>query len=137
MAFDINFTDQGLGLIFKRTVSSASSGDLAKALVAFLHEKKEALSALRYLYIDYTDADKLKVSMEDVLRFVEIAKIIAQENNRLVVAICAPHFENYCLTKMWEVHLPEDFGWITTAFRDQDKSRAWLQKTIGDNLTFV
>lgn len=137
MAFEINLTDQGMGLIFKRTVSSASSGDLAKSVVAFLHDNKGALSALRYLYIDYTDADKLKVTTEDVLRFVEIAKIIAQENNKLVVAICAPQFENYCITKQWEVRLPDDFGWITTAFRDQDKARAWLQKAVKENLTFV
>lgn len=137
MSFKIHFADQGIGLIFKRTVSPAASNDLANNLITFLHENKETLPALRYLYIDYTEADKLKVTKDDILRFVEIAKIIALENNRLVVAICAPQFENYCITKMWEVHLPEDFGWITTSFRDQEKTNAWLKKTVHGNLTFV
>jgi hypothetical protein len=75
--------------------------------------------------------------MEDILRFVEIAKAIAMKNNKLVVAICAPQFENYCITKMWDVNLPDDTGWVTMAFRDGDKAQAWLQKTVHETLTFL
>jgi len=137
MSFNIHFADQGLGLILKRTVGTDSTNDFANALVAFFRGHKERLSAIRYVYIDYTEAYKLKVSMEDILRFVDIAKIIASDNKALVVAICAPQFENYCMTKMWEVHLPEDTGWLTMAFRDKEKTQAWLKKTVRENLTFV
>jgi hypothetical protein len=137
MSHNVYFTDQGLGLIFKRTVGSAASKDIGKELVNFLHENKVALPAIRYLYIDYSEADRLKVSQEDILQFVEIAKIIAQENSQLVVAICAPQFDNYCITRMWEVNLPDHFGWTTTAFRDREKAQAWLQKTVQASLTFV
>jgi hypothetical protein len=137
MSFKVNFADQGCGLIFKRCVSTSSSKDISAALAGFLNENKEALPALRYLYIDYSEAGKLQVSMEDIMRFVEIAKTVAMVNNTLVVAICAPQFENYCITKMWDVHLPEDNRWITMAFRDQDKAQAWLQQTVQKDLTFV
>jgi len=137
VSFNIHFADQGLGLILKRTVGPDSTNDFANALVAFFRGHMERLSAIRYVYIDYTEADKLKVSMEDILRFVDIAKSIASANNTLVVAICAPQFENYCMTKMWEVHLPEDTGWLTMAFRDKEKAQVWLQKTVQEDLTFV
>jgi hypothetical protein len=137
MSFKVNFADQGFGLIFKRSVSTSSSKDISTALAGFLHENKEALPSLRYLYIDYSEAGKLQVSMEDIMRFVEIAKTVAMVNNTLVVAICAPQFENYCITKMWDVHLPEDNQWVTMAFRDQDQAQAWLQKTVQKDLTFL
>jgi hypothetical protein len=137
MSFKIHFADQGFGLVFKRSVSSSSSKDISDALAVFLNDNKEALLAIRYLYIDYSESGKLTVSMEDILRFVEIAKTVALENKSLVVAICAPQFENYCITKMWDVHLPDDTGWITMAFRDGDKAKAWLQQTVQEELTFL
>ena len=137
MSFNIHFADCGLGLILKRSVGTATSSELAHALTVFFKQHNEALSALRYVYIDYTEADKLKVTTEDILQFVEIAKIIASKNSELVVAICAPEFENYCITKTWEVHLPDDFGWVTTAFRDPDPAKSWLKKVVQDDLRFV
>lgn len=137
MSYKIHFADNGLGLIFKRSAGSAStSSDFAKALVDFFHVHKSSLPAIRYVYIDYTESDKLKLAKEDILQFVEIAKIIAAENNTLAVAICAPQFDNYCITKTWEVHLPDEFGWVTTAFRDQDQALSWLKKTVDENLSF-
>ena len=137
MSFNIHFADCGLGLILKRTVGTATSSELVHALTVFFKHHNEALSALRYAFIDYTEADKLKVTTEDILQFVEIAKIIASENSKLVVAICAPEFENYCITKTWEVHLPDDFGWVTTAFRDPVQAKTWLKKVTQDDLVFV
>ena len=113
-----------------------SSADLANAIVGFLRESKRDLPAVRYLYIDYSEVDKLRINMGDVMRFVEVAKIIASENSSLIVAICAPQFDNYCITKMWEVHLPDDFGWITHVFRDQGEAKAWVNKTVQENLSF-
>jgi hypothetical protein len=137
MSFNINFADQGMGLILKRTTGSASGKAIAKSLVAFLHENKEALQDIRYMYVDYTETAKLKTPMEDIIQFVEIAKTVILKNNKLVVATCAPQFENYCLTKLWEVHLPEDLGWIIMGFRYETKAKEWLIKTVQQNLTFV
>lgn len=138
MSYKINFADHGKGLIFKRSVGSSSdSSDFAKAIVIFFQEHKSSLAAIRYVYIDYTEADKLLLSNDDIMRFVEIAKIIAVENSHLIVAICAPQFENYCITKKWEVHLPDEFGWETMAFRDQKKTFDWLKTVVKEDLTFT
>ncbi|MDD2850564.1 MAG: hypothetical protein PHY09_01515 [Desulfuromonadaceae bacterium] len=138
MSYQINFADNGKGLIFKRSAGAAvNTSDFEKAIVRFFQEHKSALAAIRYVYLDYTEADKLKLAMEDILRFVEIAKIIAMENNQLVVAICAPDFDNYCITKKWEVHLPDEFGWETMAFRDQEETLEWLRKLVQPDLTFT
>ncbi|MDD2734125.1 MAG: hypothetical protein PHF56_09295 [Desulfuromonadaceae bacterium] len=138
MSYKISFADNGKGLIFKRSVGSASnSSDFANAIVKFFQEHKSSLAAIRYVYLDYTEADKLKLSNDDIMRFVEVAKIIALENNQLIVAICSPQFENYCITKKWEVNLPDEFGWETMAFRDQKEAFDWLKKVVKEELTFT
>lgn len=138
MSYTINFADHGKGLIFKRSVgAAANSSDFANAIVNFFQEHKSSLAAIRYVYLDYTEADRLKLSNVDIMRFVEIAKIIALENKQLIVAICAPQFDNYCITKQWEVHLPDEFGWKTMAFRDQDKALGWLNMVVQEDLTFI
>ena len=134
MPIEIRFADNRLGVVL-RTVGSVSSREFIDTHVAFFHENKRALATIRYWYSDFSDADAFDVTSNDFRRLADACMDLARVNTTVIVAICAPQMLEFGLSRMWQV-FTDQTGWITQVFSEEDGAKAWLCKTLHEDLTF-
>ena len=134
MPVEMRFADNRLGVVL-RTVGSISSKEFVDTHVAFLEEKREALATIRYWYSDYSEADAFDVTSDDLRRLADACVELARVNTIVVVAICAPRRLHFGLSRMWQFFI-DKAGWTTQVFDEQNGAKAWLRKTVQEDLTF-
>jgi hypothetical protein len=138
MPYITEYIAKDRGLIFRWT-GTVSGQEIISSYhdrFAFLERNKNT----RYVYVDYTDADNVAISSEEVRIITRLAletsRSDSNPHNICAVAV-TPSDAMFGMVRMGQAYADDDMtGWRSYVARTRKEAEDWLRSQLGLDLSF-
>jgi hypothetical protein len=112
----------------------ATGEELLAENMDMFFRRSESFAQCRFWWADFTGGDVSEVSTVDIHALQEIAVKASEINSKLALVIVAPDDLTFGLARMFNLFV-DATGWELGSFRTVEDGFAWLQATLGREIT--
>ena len=129
MSYTINFENEDRGVVVtqKGIVSIQEILTASKSIYS-----QDSLHQLRYQIWDYTDADRLNISSDEVQHIVYQTEIEADKYPNMIVALVGTSQFFSGLDRIFKISTKVWSGFDSNTFLTQSEAREWVARTYPD-----
>lgn len=127
MPIDLEIRDEGLGVTWNCHGPTIIKDfiDAKNSLLA----STEGLKKLRYIVVDVSSMEKVKLSLDEMERIVQDKRLAPIVFPGLLCAVASPTDLGYGLARAWEA-LSDQSGWEIQIFRSRAEAELWIQQRV-------
>jgi hypothetical protein len=127
MSSEVKFENQGTGVVV--TYTGVVTGEDIRAMNAYIYAS-DHLPRIRYQLFDFTKADRLEVTNEDVRFFAMQDKAASEQNPHMIGAIIGDMSLYQGYERIFRVYSQIWSGIPTEFFTTIEEGRAWVASRL-------
>ena len=127
MPVEFKSLDHGMGMLFKGK-GLLTGKELIDAL-SEIYRLEENTKEVKYVIADYTCAECIDVSYDEIDIIAEKHKNAAKTTPDKVVAVVASKDISFGLSRVWHAKLG-DITWETTILRSKSEAELWIKERV-------